>query len=85
MYKRQGLNSVKAGVFRRAPAFHGLYPKSKPPAMRVVLIWVMIAVRLHSRLRYCVDDLSISGFDLTICATSVIIYRRAKSAKPVGM
>ena len=29
---------MKAGVFRRAPAFHGLYPKSKPPAMRVVLI-----------------------------------------------
>ena len=35
---QQGPNSVKAGVFRRAPAFHGLYPKSKPPAMRVVLI-----------------------------------------------
>ena len=29
---------MKAGVFRRVPAFHGLYPKSKPPAMRVVLI-----------------------------------------------
>ena len=33
-----GLNEAKAGVFRRAPAFQGLYPKSKPPAMRVVMI-----------------------------------------------
>lgn len=31
---------MKAGVFRRAPAFHGLYPKSKPPAMRVVLMCI---------------------------------------------
>ena len=33
-----GLNEAKAGVFRRAPAFQGLYPKSKPPAMRMVMI-----------------------------------------------
>ena len=33
-----GLNSVKAGAFRRGPAFRGLYPKSKPPLLEVVLI-----------------------------------------------
>ena len=36
---------MKAGVFRRAPAFHGLYPKSKPPAMRVVLIFGLSRAR----------------------------------------
>ena len=57
-----------------------------PRLVRGILVFgAMVAARLRSRLRYCVDDLSISGFDLTICATSVIIYRRAKSAKPVGM
>ena len=57
-----------------------------PRLVRGILVFgAIVAARLLLRLRYCVDDLSISGFDLTICATSVIIYRRAKSAKPVGM
>ena len=33
-----GLNTVKAGVFRRGPATRGLHPKSKPPLLGVVLI-----------------------------------------------
>ena len=28
---QSGLNAVKAGVFRRAPAFQGLYPKGNHP------------------------------------------------------
>ena len=34
-----GLNTVKAGVFRRGPATRGLHPKSKPPLLEVVLIF----------------------------------------------
>lgn len=34
-----GLNTVKAGVFRRGPATRGLQPKRKPPLLEVVLIW----------------------------------------------
>ena len=33
-----GLDEVRTRAFRREPGARGLYPKSKPPAMRVVLI-----------------------------------------------
>ena len=36
--RQSGLNRVKASAFRRWPASLGLRPKSKPPAMRVVMI-----------------------------------------------
>ncbi|MBS6870268.1 MAG: hypothetical protein KH175_03610, partial [Collinsella sp.] len=31
-------NPVRAGAFRRVPEIQGLYPKSKPPLLGVVLI-----------------------------------------------
>uniref|UniRef100_UPI003BACB715 hypothetical protein n=1 Tax=Collinsella aerofaciens TaxID=74426 RepID=UPI003BACB715 len=33
-----GLDEVRARAFRREPGARGLYPKSKPPFLRVVLI-----------------------------------------------
>ncbi|MEE0170162.1 MAG: hypothetical protein U0I29_01335, partial [Collinsella sp.] len=33
-----GPNPVRAGAFRRVPEIQGLYPKSKPPLLGVVLI-----------------------------------------------
>lgn len=35
-----GLDEVRARAFRREPGARGLYPKSKPPFLRVVLIAV---------------------------------------------
>ncbi|MDU2508503.1 MAG: hypothetical protein E7D09_07085, partial [Collinsella sp.] len=32
-------NPVRAGAFRRVPEIQGLYPKSKPPLLGVVLIY----------------------------------------------
>ena len=43
-----GPNPVRAGAFRRVPEIQGLYPKSKPPLLGVVLIGARIA---HSDLR----------------------------------
>ncbi|MEE0378430.1 MAG: hypothetical protein UDV71_08465, partial [Collinsella sp.] len=37
-----GPNPVRAGAFRRVPEIQGLYPKSKPPLLGVVLISVSI-------------------------------------------
>ena len=34
-----GLDEVRARAFRREPGARGLYPKSKPPFLRVVLIY----------------------------------------------
>ena len=43
-----GLDEVRARAFRREPGARGLYPKSKPPFLRVVLIWHIVAVRIRS-------------------------------------
>ena len=38
-----GPNPVRAGAFRRVPEIQGLYPKSKPPLLGVVLIFGLVA------------------------------------------
>ncbi len=40
-YYVSGLDEVRARAFRREPGARGLYPKSKPPFLRVVLIACM--------------------------------------------
>ena len=44
-----GLDEVRARAFRREPGARGLYPKSKPPAMRVVLILAVNVFSLVSK------------------------------------
>ena len=41
-----GPNPVRAGAFRRVPEIQGLYPKSKPPLLGVVLIYWAVAVKV---------------------------------------
>ena len=41
-----GLDEVRARAFRREPGARGLYPKSKPPFLRVVLIYCRICARV---------------------------------------
>ena len=41
-----GPNPVRAGAFRRVPEIQGLYPKSKPPLLGVVLILEHLLDRL---------------------------------------